>query len=48
MITTNHPDKIGKALARKGRLDLKIYFGYASNDEIKEYFINSLKLMKKK
>jgi hypothetical protein len=37
-ITTNHPSKIGKALLRPGRIDVKIKMDYASNDEICEYF----------
>jgi hypothetical protein len=37
-ITTNHPNKIGKALLRPGRIDKKIKMDYATNEEICEYF----------
>ena len=37
-ITTNHPDKMGKAILRPGRLDVKVKMGYASDEEIIEYF----------
>lgn len=38
-ITTNHPDKIGDALLRPGRIDRKFKLDYASNEDILEYFI---------
>lgn len=37
-ITTNHPNKLGKALLRAGRIDKKYKLDYASNKEIIEYF----------
>jgi len=37
-ITTNHPDKMGSALLRPGRIDRKFKMDYTSNDEIHEYF----------
>jgi SpoVK/Ycf46/Vps4 family AAA+-type ATPase len=41
IITTNHPEKIDKALTRSGRIDIKINFKRASYDDIKniiEYY----------
>jgi hypothetical protein len=38
-ITTNHPNKIGSALLRPGRIDCKFKLDYASNEDILEYFI---------
>lgn len=38
-ITTNHPDKMGKAILRPGRLDVKQKMDYAQDNEILEYFI---------
>lgn len=37
-ITTNHPDKIGSALLRPGRIDMKCKMDYAEDNEIEEYF----------
>jgi DNA polymerase III delta prime subunit len=37
-ITTNHPNKIGKALLRPGRIDKKFKMDYTTNDEICDYF----------
>lgn len=37
-ITTNHPDKMGSAILRPGRLDVKCKLGFTKNDEIVEYF----------
>lgn len=37
-ITTNHPNKLGKALLRAGRIDKKYKLDYANNKEIIEYF----------
>lgn len=37
-ITTNHPDKMGKAILRPGRIDVKRKLDYVQNDEIKDYF----------
>lgn len=37
-ITTNHPEKMGKAIRRPGRIDVKVKLGYASDQEIKDYF----------
>ena len=37
-ITTNHPDKLGSAIIRPGRIDVKVKLDYATNNEIKEYF----------
>lgn len=34
IMTTNRPDDLDKALTREGRVDEKIYFGYASNNQI--------------
>jgi len=38
--TTNHRDKLSKALLRDGRFDLKIEIGYADNDVVKQFFDN--------
>jgi len=37
-ITTNHPNKMGRALLRAGRIDKKYKLDYATNEEIVEYF----------
>jgi len=37
-ITTNHPNKMGKALLRPGRIDKKYKLDYIINDEIIDYF----------
>lgn len=38
--TTNHVEKLSKALLREGRFDLKIKFDYADNNVVKQFFNN--------
>lgn len=38
--TTNHKEKLSKALLRDGRFDLKIEIGYADNDIVKQFINN--------
>lgn len=38
-MTTNHPEKLDPALIRPGRVDVKEYFGHASQHQMKEMFL---------
>ncbi|KAK6538030.1 hypothetical protein TWF694_010923 [Orbilia ellipsospora] len=40
VMTTNHPEHLDPALTRHGRVDLKIYFGLATREQISSLFIN--------
>lgn len=40
IMTTNRPEYLDKALIREGRVDEKIFFGYATNNQIFELFKN--------
>jgi SpoVK/Ycf46/Vps4 family AAA+-type ATPase len=44
ILTTNHPEKLDKALIRPGRIDLNIHFSYCSNETIRDIFINFFEL----
>jgi DNA polymerase III delta prime subunit len=44
ILTTNHPEKLDKALIRPGRIDLNIHFSYCSNETISDIFINFFEL----
>lgn len=37
-MTTNYPEKLDPALTRPGRVDMKVYIGYASNDQLARSF----------
>lgn len=37
-MTTNYPEKLDAALTRPGRVDMKVYIGYASNDQLARAF----------
>lgn len=39
LMTTNYPEKLDDALVRPGRIDLKINFGLASKQQIRELFL---------
>lgn len=39
IMTTNHPEKLDSALVRPGRIDLRIEFKLAVNDQIRELFV---------
>jgi mitochondrial chaperone BCS1 len=38
-MTTNHPEKLDPALIRPGRVDMKEYFGHATEHQMKEMFL---------
>lgn len=37
-MTTNHPERLDSALTRPGRVDMKVYIGYASDEQIIKAF----------
>lgn len=37
-MTTNYPEKLDPALTRPGRVDMKVYIGYASDDQLSRAF----------
>jgi chaperone BCS1 len=38
-MTTNHPEKLDKALIREGRVDSKVEIGLASTQQVKDLFL---------
>ena len=38
-MTTNHPEKLDPALIRPGRVDVREYFGHATQHQAKEMFL---------
>ncbi|KAK3057621.1 hypothetical protein LTR09_001805 [Extremus antarcticus] len=39
IMTTNHPEQLDAALVRPGRVDRKIEFAYAMNEQVRELFV---------
>jgi chaperone BCS1 len=39
VLTTNHPDVLDPALVRSGRVDMKIYLGLCSREQLRQLFV---------